>query len=82
MHSNEPNAQAAASPGSEADIIALAACAGLALSDERIAAVCGVLSAWLPAANELSRKMSAAEHQDLMPIVAFAQVPDSAAESA
>jgi hypothetical protein len=30
-----------------------------------------LLAAWLPAANELSRKMSAPEHIDLLPITVF-----------
>jgi len=54
------------------DVAALARCAALALSPGRIAAVDAVLSAWIPAANELSRKMSDPACQALMPIVAFA----------
>ena len=36
------------------------------------AAIAGaLLAAWLPAANELSRKMSAIEHTALLPITVF-----------
>ena len=41
---------------------------GLALSESR--------PAWLPAAHELSRKMSAPEHRALMPATVFAHAPD------
>lgn len=47
---------------------ALAECAGLELSDDRLDAGAELLGAWLPAANELSRKMAAREHDQLMPI--------------
>ena len=33
-------------------------------------------AAWLPAAHELSRKMSAPEHRALMPATVFAHAPD------
>jgi hypothetical protein len=47
---------------------ALARYAALPLASERESAVAAVLDAWLPAADELSRKMSAAAHQSLVPI--------------
>jgi hypothetical protein len=34
-----------------------------------------LLGQWLPAANELSRKMSAAEHQALLPATVFVHAP-------
>ncbi len=37
----------------------LAAAAGLPLREERLALIAGLLNAWLPPANELSRTMSA-----------------------
>lgn len=46
----------------------LATAAALPLGDERLNGVAELLSAWLPAANELSRKMSAADYAELMPI--------------
>lgn len=52
-------------------VAAIAAFAGLQLSEARTVAVAAVLSDWLPAANELSRKMSSVQHRDLVPIVAF-----------
>lgn len=52
---------------------ALAATADLALSDDRFAPVAELLSAWLPAAAELSRAMSRAEHDHLMPITVVTQ---------
>ncbi len=47
---------------------ALARYAALPLPPEREAIVAGILDAWLPAADELSRKMSAAAYQALLPI--------------
>jgi hypothetical protein len=47
---------------------ALARYAALPLAPEREAAVAAILDAWLPAADELSRKMSGADHQALLPI--------------
>lgn len=46
----------------------LARCADLDLSDERAAAAAEILNAWVPAANEVSRKMAAPEYDNLMPI--------------
>ena len=65
-----------------ADVAALARCAALNLSAERLAAVEAILSVWIPAANELSRKMSDAAHSELMPVTAFAhahELPEDAA---
>ena len=49
----------------------LAATAELPLSAERAAISGALLAAWLPAANELSRKMSAVEHTALLPVTVF-----------
>jgi len=45
--------------------------ADLKLKAERRAAVAGILSVWVPAANELSRKMAEARHRSLAPNVRF-----------
>lgn len=50
---------------------ALATAAALPLGEERLNPAAELLSAWLPAANELSRKMSAADYDELMPITVF-----------
>ena len=56
----------------------LAHAAGLPLAAGRAAFAGELLAAWLPAANELSRKMSAIEHTDLLPITVFTHaVPDT-----
>lgn len=47
---------------------ALARYASLPLEPERVAIVAAILDAWIPAAEELSRKMSGAAHQELLPI--------------
>lgn len=64
------------------DATALARCAALSLGPERLAAVEAVLSAWIPAAHALSRKMSDPAYQSLMPVTAFVHVhelPEDAA---
>lgn len=53
------------------DVGRLAQHAALPLKPERATAVLAVLSAWLPAANELSRKMSDPAHQALLPVTTF-----------
>ena len=45
--------------------------ADLPLKAERRAAVAGILSVWVPAANELSRKMAEPQHRALTPNVRF-----------
>jgi hypothetical protein len=45
--------------------------ADLVLKPERRAAVAGILSVWVPAANELSRKMAEPRHRELTPNVRF-----------
>ncbi len=50
---------------------ALAAAADLPLPADREALVSGQLTEWLAAANELSRKMSAAEHWTVLPVTVF-----------
>lgn len=49
----------------------LARCAELPLPAQRETAVATILDAWLPDANALSHKMSAAEHRDLVPATVF-----------
>lgn len=46
----------------------LARCADLELGDERATAAAQILNAWVPAANEVSRKMAAPEYDNLTPI--------------
>lgn len=50
---------------------ALAAAASLPLDAEREALVAPQLAAWLTAADELSRKMSAPEHWTVVPATTF-----------
>ena len=72
----------ASPPADAVDVGALARCAALDLRPERRAAVEALLSAWIPAANELSRKMSDAAHRELMPVTAFLhahELPEDAA---
>ena len=57
-----------------AAIAPLATHAALPLSPERAAAAAAILAAWMPAAHELNRKMSAPAHRSLMPATVFAQV--------
>jgi len=45
--------------------------ADLKLPAERRVLVAGILSAWVPAANELSRKMAQPQHRGLTPNVRF-----------
>ena len=54
---------------------ALAQLADLPLAAGRDAIVGELLAAWLPPANELSRKMSAAEHTALLPATVFMHAP-------
>ena len=49
----------------------LAQIADLPLAAGSAASAGGLLAAWLPAANDLSRKMSAIEHVALLPITVF-----------
>lgn len=51
---------------------ALARAADLPLAEERVPAVRALLATWLTAANELSRTMQGAEHQDVLPATVFA----------
>jgi hypothetical protein len=55
----------------------LARYAQLPLPAEREALVAAILDAWTPAANELSRKMAAAEHQSLLPVTVLTHPGDS-----
>ena len=56
----------------EDGVRSLAAAAGLPLQDERLALIAGLLNAWLPPANELSRTMSAQDLREQTPITVFA----------
>lgn len=51
----------------------LASFAELPLDDSRREAVAGILREWLPAANQLSQKMSSQDHIELMPITVVTQ---------
>lgn len=52
---------------------ALADAADLPVGEDRLEPIAELLSAWLPAAAELSRTMSQAEHDGLMPITVVTQ---------
>ena len=60
-----------------ARVRALARYAALPLAPEREVIVAAILDAWLPAADELSRKMSAGAHQALLPITVLTHATDS-----
>lgn len=49
----------------------LAGAAALPLEEERLDLIAELLNAWLPAANELSRAMSAPDLRQTMPISIF-----------
>jgi hypothetical protein len=53
----------------------LAGAAELPLAPGRDEIAGALLAAWLPPANELSRKMSAAEHTSLLPATVFTHAP-------
>ena len=53
----------------------LAELADLPLGNGRDQIVGGLLAAWLPPANELSRKLSAVEHTALLPATVFTHAP-------
>jgi hypothetical protein len=55
----------------EAGVVALAGAASLPLPEDRLPQVAAQLADWLAAANELSRKMGAAEHLSVTPITVF-----------
>ncbi|SFO47538.1 hypothetical protein SAMN05216207_10658 [Pseudonocardia ammonioxydans] len=55
------------------DVAAAARLADLALPDDRLAAVASLLSAWIPNANALSRRMQASNLDSLVPSVVFLQ---------
>ena len=52
-------------------LAAAAPLADLPLSDDRAAAVAGLLAVWVPAANALSSRMQAEELRGLMPATTF-----------
>jgi len=52
---------------------ALAAMAELPLAEGRELSIAPILNTWVKDANELSRKMSAAEHWTVTPAIIFAQ---------
>ncbi len=62
------------------DVRALARAAALPLDDDKVEALATLLGGWLPAANDLSRVMSAPEHRDVVPVTVFAQPPAELAE--
>jgi hypothetical protein len=69
-------------PADRPDVAALARCAALNLGADRLAAVEPILSAWIAAANELSRKMSAPAHQALMPVTVFVHAHEQPEDAA
>lgn len=63
------------SPITQQSVQAAAVLADLRLSEERAAAVAGLLAAWVPAANVLSTRMQSSDLDGLMPAVVFTQGP-------
>lgn len=59
----------------------LASYAALPLAPGREPIVAAILDAWIPSADELSRKMSAAAHQTLLPVTVLTHVADVGEES-
>jgi hypothetical protein len=55
----------------EKDVEVYEGLADLKLKAERRKAVAGILSAWVPAANELSRKMAEPQHRAIVPNTSF-----------
>ena len=55
----------------EKDVEVYEGLADLKLKAERRKAVAGILSVWVPAANELSRKMAEPQHRALTPNTRF-----------
>jgi hypothetical protein len=62
-------------PVNEDEVRALARAAELPLADDRVLALASLLSDWLPAANDLSRTMSAPEYRGTAPITSFVHPP-------
>jgi hypothetical protein len=54
--------------------------ADLDVGDERLALIAPQLSAWVEAANELSRKLAAPEHRVVQPITVFRHPPTERSE--
>ncbi len=61
----------------ESTVRALADMAALPLAPDREAIVLAILGSWVQAANELSRKMSAAQYSTLPPATGFRHPPRS-----
>ncbi len=58
-------------PVGEQEVRALASAADLAVPDDRLPLIASQLGGWLEAANELNRKMSAAQHRTVTPVTVF-----------
>jgi hypothetical protein len=65
---------------SESTVRTLAALGDLPLAPGREAVIAPPLNVWIGWANELNRKMSAAEHWTLTPITTFSHPPDTGGE--
>ncbi len=72
---------AESNPTGAARVRSLARYAGLPLPVEREAGVAAILDAWAPAADELSRKMSAKAHQELLPVTVLTHGGEEADET-
>ncbi len=55
-------------PVGEQEVRALASAADLPVPDDRLPLIATQLGEWLSAANELNRKMSAAQHRTVTPV--------------
>ena len=64
----------------EQTVKALCNAADLQLGEERLSLIAPQLSSWLEAANELSRKLAAAEHETVLPAVGFRHPAQEARE--
>jgi hypothetical protein len=67
-------------PLSQEQVRELARLADLPLAPGREDVITSTLAAWIDDANALSRKMSAAQHQDLVPATVFTHAPANEAE--
>ena len=67
-------------PLSQEQVRELARLADLPLAPGREDVITSTLAAWIDDANALSHKMSAAQHQDLVPATVFTHAPANEAE--
>ena len=71
MNNTNEMSTASSEQGTASLAFTLASVGELPLLSSRVAAAAAILAAWLPDANELSRKMAAPVHQHLLPATVF-----------